>query len=239
MTRDAIKVIRTLVETELAREQKRGGKPVKRPPLVTICRDYGSGAEEMGRLLAEKLGVSYYNREILDAVAEEADVDAYLLKRLDERVQGLKENWLYSLLPGVGDPHETYSRNLINVLLGIGVTGGVVVGRGAHLVLANYGAFRLHIVGSREVCARRVTERERCDLQSAMERVRAMGQQRYDFIQRLYKVDVNEPRQYDMVINSDGFTASQMLEIVLLAMKRIQPRPLQPAAQRRQRPALQ
>lgn len=39
--------------------------------LVTISREYGSGGRIIGKLLAEKLGVPFYDKEIIEmAVAE-------------------------------------------------------------------------------------------------------------------------------------------------------------------------
>ena len=34
--------------------------------LVTISRQYGSGGRIIGKLLADKLGVPFYDKEILD-----------------------------------------------------------------------------------------------------------------------------------------------------------------------------
>lgn len=40
--------------------------------IVTISRQYGSGGREIGRRLAEALGVKYYNKELLTMAAEES-----------------------------------------------------------------------------------------------------------------------------------------------------------------------
>ena len=40
--------------------------------VITISRQYGSGGREIGRRLAEALGVKYYNKELLSMAAEES-----------------------------------------------------------------------------------------------------------------------------------------------------------------------
>ena len=228
MAEDPFKLIRNLVQAELTVSQHEKKRTVSRPPaLVTICRDYGAAAEDVGRRLAKDLGVDYYDKELIDAIADESHMDRHLLERLDESVEGMKNAWLYAILPGVGDPRAAYTRNLVNILLGISRTGGVIVGRGAHLVLEKYGAFRIRIVGSVEVCAERVAASENLDMESARKRVNDMDKARADFIDKLYQRNLDEPRQYDLIIDSDRFEPAAMEEIILLASRHahnIQPR---------------
>ena len=40
--------------------------------IITISREFGSGGRLIGRRLAEKLGVPYYDKELLDRIAEES-----------------------------------------------------------------------------------------------------------------------------------------------------------------------
>ena len=45
-------------------------------PIITIERQYGSGGSIIGKLAAEKLGINYYNRKILDLTAEKCGIPA-------------------------------------------------------------------------------------------------------------------------------------------------------------------
>ncbi|MBO5421007.1 MAG: cytidylate kinase-like family protein [Clostridia bacterium] len=44
--------------------------------IITISREFGSGGRELGKRLADALGFEYYDREIIDQVAEESNMDA-------------------------------------------------------------------------------------------------------------------------------------------------------------------
>lgn len=44
------------------------------PYIITIARQYGSGGRTVGKMLAERLGVHYYDREIIMRAAEESGV---------------------------------------------------------------------------------------------------------------------------------------------------------------------
>lgn len=52
--------------------------------IVTVSREFGSGGRELGKRLADELGFDYYDREILEQVAKESELDeAYAEKILD------------------------------------------------------------------------------------------------------------------------------------------------------------
>ncbi len=53
--------------------------------IVSISREYGSGGKEIGKKLAEKLGLPLYDRNILEEVASEKDVEASRLTQWDEK----------------------------------------------------------------------------------------------------------------------------------------------------------
>lgn len=44
--------------------------------IITVSREFGSGGRELGKRLADELGFEYYDREIIDKVAEESNMDA-------------------------------------------------------------------------------------------------------------------------------------------------------------------
>ncbi|MCR5219239.1 AAA family ATPase [Treponema sp.] len=52
--------------------------------IISIGREYGSGGHEIGRKLAEKLNLDFYDRNLLDEIAHIKNSDAELLKKYDE-----------------------------------------------------------------------------------------------------------------------------------------------------------
>ena len=43
--------------------------------IITVSREFGSGGREVGKRLADALGVAYYDREIISEVAEKSSLD--------------------------------------------------------------------------------------------------------------------------------------------------------------------
>ncbi|MBO5715695.1 MAG: cytidylate kinase-like family protein [Clostridia bacterium] len=60
--------------------------------IITIGREFGSGGREFGRRLAEELGIEYYDKEIITAIAEKTSMS-------QEYVQEVLEGKPHTLYP--------------------------------------------------------------------------------------------------------------------------------------------
>lgn len=61
---------------------------------VTIEREYGSGGTEVARLLARKVGIPCYGREILEEVSKRRNISVNDIEKYEE---GVTNSFLYSL----------------------------------------------------------------------------------------------------------------------------------------------
>lgn len=68
------------------------------PYVINIGRQLGSGGRQIGRILSEKLGIAYYDREILDLAARESGYCAEIFEQKDER-RGLLQGVFGTLFP--------------------------------------------------------------------------------------------------------------------------------------------
>jgi cytidylate kinase len=121
---------------------------------------------------------------------------------------------------------DEYRRHLIQVILAIARKSGVIVGRGAHLILANYKVFRVHILGSAEVCARRLVKQERIGLDTpltvdeAKRRVLRAQEDNAAFVRQLFARDIDELGAFDLMVNTDCIPVEAAPDIILYAMER-------------------
>ncbi|MCR5295539.1 MAG: cytidylate kinase-like family protein [Lachnospiraceae bacterium] len=63
--------------------------------IVTIGRQTGSGGRKIGRILAESLGIEFYDKELLDLAAKESGFAAEVIEKHDEKPT---HSFLYSLV---------------------------------------------------------------------------------------------------------------------------------------------
>ena len=71
--------------------------------IITISREYGSGGSAIGKIVAEKLGYKYYDKQLIDLAADESGLSP---KFIEKSEQSLSSGWLYNMMLG-----SNYSSN--------------------------------------------------------------------------------------------------------------------------------
>ncbi|MBO4979906.1 MAG: cytidylate kinase-like family protein [Clostridia bacterium] len=66
-------------------------------PVITIARQFGSGGHEIGRRVAELLGIKVYDKELIQMAAEKSGYHPEVLSKVDEKAAG---SLLYTLAIG-------------------------------------------------------------------------------------------------------------------------------------------
>ena len=66
--------------------------------IITITRQYGSGGHDIGKLIAEKLGVPFYDKELITLAAKESGISPEVFAKADEK---MSNSLLYSLSTGL------------------------------------------------------------------------------------------------------------------------------------------
>ena len=67
--------------------------------VITIGRQYGSGGRVVGRMLAERLEIPYYDKELMAEAAKDSGICQELFENHDEKPT---RSFLYSLVTGSG-----------------------------------------------------------------------------------------------------------------------------------------
>lgn len=211
-------------EFEAHRYAKGAGHPGRPPLVVTLSRDYGAQGEEIARRLSECLGIPLYDQEILDLVAKRAKADKFYFKAHDEQVAAGVTSFLYSLISGSAVTLQDYRRALYDVTLDLARRDCILVGRGAHLILADKPVFRVRAVGSKAACARRIAETFGLSAEESEKEVHKINQQRHQSIVKLFGEHIEHSslefaKNFDLVVNTDHLSIDGAVAIILLAMR--------------------
>ena len=110
--------------------------------IITISREFGSGGRTVGRLVAEKLGIPFYDKELVDQVALESGFAPKFVEEHGEHAPG-KTLFAYAFapqgIPGVMNGMSTadFLWNIqCGVILQLAEKGPcVIVGRNADYIL--------------------------------------------------------------------------------------------------------
>lgn len=71
--------------------------------IVTIGREYGSGGRIVGQKLAEDMGVPFYDKALLDRIAEESGFSKELVEKAELKA---KNSFIYTLATSLGGNGE-------------------------------------------------------------------------------------------------------------------------------------
>ena len=138
--------------------------------VITIGRQYGSGGREIGRLVAQELGIPFFDKELITASVKESGLDAKIFEEMEERAT---QSFLYSLAVGSFTPTiladttmDYFSLNdRVNAIQAntmkrlAGESHCVIVGRAADDILAGFAdCLNVFVHADLEVRIKRVTE---------------------------------------------------------------------------------
>ena len=56
--------------------------------VITISREFGSGGRDIGRLVADRLGIKCYDKELIELAAKENNISKDIMEKHDEKSTG-------------------------------------------------------------------------------------------------------------------------------------------------------
>jgi len=225
-------MIRTL-ERQLEKWNKvEDARPRPKDPelqVVTVSRQAGSGGKIVAARVAMELGLRFYDRDIIQKVAEIANIDSSAVESRDEKPHSVFEGMMDSLVNQRGIVPTRYLRHLnlmpdeyVQILRQVvediaDHEGGVVVGRGANFILPPERAFRVRIVAPPAVRVERIASILQITAAKARRLVARRDADRRAFVKHYYHEDIVDPDHYDLVLNTGTFNLDQCTESVILA----------------------
>ncbi|MGB9620111.1 MAG: AAA family ATPase, partial [Armatimonadota bacterium] len=182
-----------------------------------ISRTMGSGARIIARKLAQQLGWSLWDRELLDAIAEHAEVSKRVVEAFDEHAISEIEVFARNAL---GD-HEMggflYGKHLAWAVAAVARLGNaIILGRGANFLL--HEALSVRVDASLEHRIRNMMNYECLTREQAEAKLRESDRERYEFLVRMFGRARVEQAHYDIALWMDRFTTDDAVEIIKTAI---------------------
>ena len=119
--------------------------------IITISREFGSGGRELGKMIAEKLGIAYYDREIITAIAKNQELEEEFVANMIDRdlwkTIPLKFHNSFDKVNTAEITQQDLLKEEQRVLEEIAAKGKdcVIVGRHADYRLKDYKPFRIFV----------------------------------------------------------------------------------------------
>lgn len=202
-------------------------------PVVTLAALYGAGGTVVGPKVAERLGVPFVDRQILDSVAARTGLPTEAVADIDEgprigvsRLISMvgRASTLSGTPDGTVEPLDLQERRLRGYLeeglAAAATSGAVVLGRGGMVVLRDApAATHVHLRGPREARVRQAMEIEGLNRDVAERRQRVEDQARIGYVRRAYGVDGEDPDLYHLILDSTAVDFDTCADLIVAASR--------------------
>ena len=186
--------------------------------IITISREFGSGGRTIGKMTAEKLGIPYYDNELITLAAQESGFSPELFANADQNASNslLFSLSLYGTTAGtynmpIGDQVFLIQSDIIRKLAS--EKDCVIVGRCATNILKDK-SLKLFIHAPFEERVQNVIRRTGREEASARKLVKKMDKERKAYYEYFTDSKWLDMTQYDLCIDSSRFSMEQIIEIV-------------------------
>lgn len=191
--------------------------------IITIARGFGSGGRTIGQMLSKKLGVEFYDKDIIKLASEESGINEALFGRSDEKTKGgLGKHSVYK--GEVISPDKkafTSEENLFNytakVIKQLAENQScIIVGRCADFVLRERkDTVRVFVWADEENCIKNAADvRGIIDRKEALKVIASTDKSRAEYYKAHTGQDWNDARNYDLCLNSGDLGFEKCVEII-------------------------
>ncbi len=205
--------------------------------VITINRELGSGGRTVGRKLAEKLGVEFYDKAVIKGL-----VDQYHLTVEEiEKLKGQKQGWWADIkrimfvspsmhtnyyIPNKGSEPELLDTDMMfetetEILKGISDEEScVVAGRSGFHVFRNHpNHVSILIQASVPFRVNRLMNKQGISEKEALRIINQVDLMRENYVKKHTGTSRYDTRNYDIVIKADGKTEDEIVDIIMMYLK--------------------
>ena len=201
--------------------------------VITINRELGSGGRTVGRLLAEKLGVPFFDKAVIKALQEKY----HLTVENIEKLKGSKHSWwddvvrILDIGSGMSSnyylPKKADEADLLTseemfktetlILQDLAVEKScVVAGRsGFHVFRDHPNHLSILIQASMDYRVERVMRKQNLTEDEARKTIDKVDKMRENYVKRYTGTSRYDTRNYQLVISADGKTEEEIADTIM------------------------
>lgn len=194
---------------------------MKKQVIIALGREFGSGGHYVAQKIAEDLGIHYYDRKILEDIAEANNIRIEYLEKYDEKKRKviLSRNvrgYTNSIEEIVAEMQFEYLRKKADE-----GESFVIVGRCAdELFRGDERLISIFVVGDQEDKISRVSERHKIGRAKACAKMKRNDRDRKRYHNRHSEIKWGDSKGYDICINSSKLGIEKTAELLEEYIKR-------------------
>ena len=196
--------------------------------VITIARQYGSGGRTIGEMLAERLGVHFYDKELMKLASEDSGINERLFNTADEKV---KQNVFSKMFK----TEKAYKGDVISPESGEFISDDnlfnyqakvvkelaerencVIVGRCADYVLKDYDhVLSVFIHGPKDFCMQEAAKKINLTGKELERFIAKTDKERADYYKYYTGREWTDARNYDLCLDSSKLGFERCVEEII------------------------
>lgn len=187
--------------------------------VITISREYGSGGRYIGQLIAEKLGIKFYDKSFITKVAEKTGLSEDYIEKNEQKREKLSSlnTGYYS---GINNADELYLKEAEIIKDIASKESCVIIGRCADFILKdNANVTKIFIYSNMEDKIKRATEIYGLSKEKAKKEINRINKLRANHYKYYTEKAWDDYDNYDICINSDSLGVEKAAELICKIVK--------------------
>ena len=203
--------------------------------VITINRELGSGGRTVGRKLAEKLNVAFYDKALINELKEKFHLDTEQIEKLKSGKSdwwreiinsalymghGMNEMWYYNRMTGKEGYLVTSSdmfKQDKEILTKVAEEDScIIAGRNGFSVFADHpNHLSILIQAPFEHRVQRIMDKQNLSREEAEQVIKKVDEMRENYVKKYTGTSRYDTRNYDLVINMEGKTEDEAVDLIL------------------------
>lgn len=182
--------------------------------VITVSREYGSGGRYVGRLIADKLGIKFYDKDLIVKLAEKTGLTEEYIENNEEQRDPLSilNNGFYS---GLTNSDELFIKESELIKELASKDSCVIIGRCADFILKdNSNVLKVFISGTMSDKIKRATKIYGIDENDAEKEINRINKLRANHYKHYTGNEWLEASNYDICINSDLYGVEKTADLI-------------------------
>ena len=189
--------------------------------VITISRQFATGGHTIAQRVAEKLGIAFYDKELVNRVAEQSGFDVDFVTRQGEYIGS--KSLLFDIVTrnraSYEDPTDKLFRIQKQIILELGAKEDcVIVGRGANKILEEEEPFNIFIYADMESkmarCRERAPEDENLTDKELARKIRQVDAARAKTQEMISDFKWGDKKWYHLCVNTSGLPIPETAALV-------------------------
>ncbi len=187
--------------------------------VITIAREYGSGGRYVGRLIADKLGIKFYDKDFIEKLAQETGLSEEYIEENEQKMSKFS-NFNNGYYIGLNNSDDLFLKESELIKELADKESSVIIGRCADFILKDRkDVLKVFIYSNMEDKVKRATEIYGFDKIKAEKEIKRIDKLRSNHYKHYTEKEWKDYSNYDICINSDKLGVEKSAELICEMVK--------------------